>query len=156
VDDAGLVMVATLASVTLLGLAVTYRGLLAESFDPVFMRAVSGYGGVVHGVFLVLIVTNLVAGFQVLGTLMSVGLMMLPAAAARFWARSVWSMMAVAAAIAATSSVTGLILSYHLDLPSGPVIVLSASVAYAASILIGRENGLVWRWIRGQHVHEPG
>jgi zinc/manganese transport system permease protein len=156
VDDTGLAMVATLASFTLLGLAVAYRGLLAESFDPVFMRAVSGQGGLVHSAFLVMIVLNLVAGFQVLGTLMSVGLMMLPAAAARFWARSVWPMMAIAAAAAAGASVTGLILSYHFDLPSGPAIVLCASAFYAASILAGRENGLIWRWIRGQHVHEPG
>ena len=46
----------------------------------------------VHALFLTLVVLNLVAGFQALGTLMAVGLMMLPAAAARFWAREVWSL----------------------------------------------------------------
>ena len=45
-------------------------------------------GGWVHMGFLVLVVVNLVAGFQVLGTLMVVGMMMLPAASARFWALS--------------------------------------------------------------------
>jgi zinc/manganese transport system permease protein len=156
VDDPGLLMVASLSTVTLFALAVLYRPLLAESFDPVFMRSVSGRGGLVHIAFLVLIVLNLVAGFQVLGTLMSVGLMMLPAAASRFWASSVWPMMTVAAAGAAASSVVGLILSFHLDLPSGPSIVLCAAAFYFASILFGRENGVVWRFIRGQHVHEPG
>lgn len=156
VDDPGLLMVASLSTVTLFALAVLYRPLLAESFDPVFMRSVSGRGGLVHIAFLVLIVLNLVAGFQVLGTLMSVGLMMLPAAASRFWASSVWPMMTVAAAGAAASSVTGLILSYHLDLPSGPAIVLCAAAFYFASILFGWENGVVWRFVRGQHVHEPG
>jgi zinc/manganese transport system permease protein len=156
VDNPGLTMVATLSTITLLSLAVLYRPLIAESFDPVFMRSVSGKGGTVHSAFLVLIVLNLVAGFQVLGTLMSVGLMMLPAAASRFWASSVWPMMAVAAAGAAAASVVGLIVSYHADLPSGPAIVLCAAGFYFLSILVGRENGVIWRFIRGQHVHEPG
>lgn len=156
VDDSGLLMVAALSTVTMIALALLYRPLLAESFDPVFMRAASGHGGLVHSAFLVLIVLNLVAGFQVLGTLMSVGLMMLPATAARFWASSVWPMMAVAALGAAGSSIAGLILSYRFDLPSGPAIVLCAAAFYFASILFGRENGVVWRVFRGQHIHEPG
>lgn len=156
VDNSGLLMVATLSSFTVFALALLYRPLLAESFDPVFMRSVSGRGGLVHIAFLILIVLNLVAGFQVLGTLMSVGLMMLPAAASRFWASSVWPMIVAAAAGAAVSSVTGLILSFHLDLPSGPAIVLCAAAFYFGSIFFGRANGIVWRFFRGQHVHEPG
>lgn len=156
VDNPGLTMVASLATATLFTLAVLYRPLIAESFDPVFMRSVSAKGGLVHSAFLVLIVLNLVAGFQVLGTLMSVGLMMLPAAAARFWASSVWPMMAVAAMAAAGASVLGLIVSYHADLPSGPAIVLCAGGFYFVSIFVGWENGLIWRYFRGAHVHEPG
>ena len=56
-----------------------------------------------HAVFLVLLVLNLVGGFQALGTLMAVGLMMLPATAARFWAAEVWSLAAVAALFAVLS-----------------------------------------------------
>jgi zinc/manganese transport system permease protein len=156
VDDGGLTMVATLSSLTIVALAVLYRPLLTESFDPVFMRSVSGQGALVHSLFLVLIVLNLVAGFQVLGTLMSVGLMMLPAAASRFWASSVWPMMAMAAAGAAGSSLAGLIISYHADLPSGPAIVLCAGAFYFVSIFVGRENGLLWSFLRAPHVHEPG
>ena len=76
---------------------------------------------------------NLVAGFQALGTLMAVGLMMLPAAAARFWAREVWSMVAVAAGIAVLSGYLGLLWSYHHDLPSGPAIILTAGLIYLLS-----------------------
>ena len=156
VDDAGLVLVATLSTLTFLIMAVLYRPLLVESFDPVFMRAVSGLGGLVHSIFLVLVVLNLVAGFQVLGTLMSVGLMMLPAAAARFWTTSVWPMMIVAAFGAAGASVVGLIVSYHADFPSGPTIVLCAAVFYFVSMGFGFENGLLWNFVRGRHIHEPG
>jgi zinc/manganese transport system permease protein len=88
------------------------------------------------------VVLNLVAGFQALGTLMAVGLMMLPATAARFWAREVWSLAAVAALLAMASGVGGLLLSFHLSLPSGPSIVLFAGFAYVASLLFGRRDSL--------------
>ena len=75
-------------------------------------------------------VVNLVAGFQILGTLMSVGLMMLPAASARFWARNLPQTLATAMGIGALSSVIGLVWSYYASLPAGPAIVLSASVIF--------------------------
>ena len=71
--------------VTLVSLAIFWRALVAECLDPLFLRSVSRLGSPVHFIFLGLVVLNLVGGFQALGTLLSVGLMMLPAAAARFW-----------------------------------------------------------------------
>ena len=66
--------------------------------DPLFLRSVSRLGTPVHFIFLGLVVLNLVGGFQALGTLLSVGLMMLPAAAARFWSVRVEPMCALAVA----------------------------------------------------------
>ena len=105
VDDAALLLIACVASVTLLALAIAYRALLAECLDPGFLRSVGGRGHLVHGLFLMLTVANLVAGFQALGTLMAVGLMMLPAIAARFWAGEVWSLALVATGIAVFSEI---------------------------------------------------
>ena len=105
-----------------------------------------------HFGFLVLVVLNLVAGFQALGTLMAVGLMMLPATAARFWAREVWSLSAVAAFIAVASGAFGLLLSYHQNLPSGPAIVMLAGAFYVASLLFGRHDSLLARrWALRTH-----
>ena len=143
VDDASLWLVASVTSVTLLALALFYRPLVLECFDPGFLRTASGLGTAMHFGFLVLVVLNLVAGFQALGTLMAVGLMMLPATAARFWAREVWSLAAVAALFAVTSGCLGLLLSYHLSLPSGPSIVMLAGVVYIASLLLGRHDSLL-------------
>jgi zinc/manganese transport system permease protein len=142
VDDAALLLVAGVASTTLIALAVLYRPLLVECVDPGFLRTVGGPGRWMHFGFLALVVLNLVAGFQALGTLMAVGLMMLPATAARFWAREVWSLAAVAALLAMASGVGGLLLSFHLSLPSGPSIVLFAGFAYVASLLFGRRDSL--------------
>lgn len=142
VDDVALVSVAGVASVTLLAVAAAYRPLLAASVDPGFLRSVGGHDRALHFLFLTLVVLNLVAGFQALGTLMAVGLMMLPATAARFWAHEVWSLALVATAIALASAVGGLLLSYHLQLPSGPAIVLLAGMAYLASLALGRHDSL--------------
>ena len=98
-DDDALLLVTGTASVTLLAVAAIYRLLVAECLDPGFLRASGGAGGWVHMGFLVLVVVNLVAGFQVLGTLMVVGMMMLPAASARFWALSAARQIPLAAGL---------------------------------------------------------
>jgi len=154
VDDESLLLVAGIASFSLILLALIYRPLVAECFDPVFLRAIGVAGSRYHILFLALVVLNLVAGFQALGTLMAVGLMMLPAAAARFWVAQVWSLFLTAAAIAFASGFTGLLLSYHLNLPSGPAIILVAGCAYLASILLGTRDGLLKRYFPAPHHHE--
>lgn len=141
-DDEALSLIAGISILTMLLLGIFWRALVAECLDPLFLRSVSRLGPPVHFVFLGLVVLNLVGGFQALGTLLSVGLMVLPAAAARFWTARIGSMCAVATVIGMASSVSGLLLSYHAAVPSGPAIVLSAGVAYAASLFLGR-RGLV-------------
>ena len=151
VDDVSLIEMAGVATVSLLGLAVLYRPLVVECFDPGFLRSVGGGGSLAHYGFLVLVVVNLVAGFQALGTLMAVGLMMLPAAAARFWARELWALAALASLLAFISGYLGLLLSYHGSLPSGPAIVLTAGVVYGVSVLLGPRGGLRSRYFPGRH-----
>lgn len=156
VDDAGLLLVAGIATVTLLTLALLYRPLVVESFDPGFLRAVGGprgtLGALSHLVFLVLVVLNLVGGFQALGTLMAVGLMMLPAATARFWAERVPTLALTAMAVAFASGFGGLLLSFHFNLPSGPAIVLVAGGAYLLSLALGPVGSLRLRWFPGRHL----
>ena len=145
VDDHALLLMATVASTTLLALALAYRPLVVECVDPGFLKSLGGPGARVHALFLVLTVANLVAGFQALGTLMAVGLMMLPATAARFWAGEVWSLALAAVLIAMVSSLLGLLLSFHAQWPSGPAIVLVAGALYLLSLLAGPREGLLWQ-----------
>ena len=152
VDDAALILIGGIATASLLVLAVIYRPLVVECFDPGFLRAVGGRGGLVHALFLTLVVFNLVAGFQALGTLMAVGRMMLPAAAARFWVRELWSLSAAGTALALASGFFGLLLSYHLDLPSGPAIVLVAGLGYLASVALGPRDSLCALYVRRAHL----
>ncbi len=131
VDNPALIVVGSIAAFTLLMLAVIYRPLVIDAFDADFLRAQGKWSApLVHGIFLTLVVLNLVAGFQVLGTLMSVGLMMLPAASARFWSRHLVLMLGAAMLMAVLSAFTGLVLSWHFSLPAGPAVVLSAAMLF--------------------------
>ncbi len=141
VDSSGLLLVAGVASVSLMTLAALYRGLVLESFDPVFLAAASGRGWTRRGwgwhqAFLMLVVVNLVAGFQTLGTLMAVGLMMLPAVSARLWHDTLGAQLVNASAQAALAGSVGLLLSYHFDTPSGPTIIGCAGLLYGLSLLV--------------------
>jgi zinc/manganese transport system permease protein len=152
VDDAALLQIAIVTSITLLALAAFYRPLVLESLDPAFLRSVGGPGAGVHVLLLLLLVSNLVSAFQAMGTLMAVGLMMLPAASARFWVASLPGMAAVSALLGALGGVAGLLLSYHAELPSGPCIVLVCGGLYLASVLVGARDGVLPReWRRRLH-----
>jgi zinc/manganese transport system permease protein len=140
VDEQGLLLVAGVASVSVLALATCYRGFVLETFDPMFLAAASASASsrpwLWQQIFLMLVVVNLVAGFQTLGTMMAVGLMMLPAVSARLWHESLAAQLVNASVQAALASVAGLLISYHLDTPSGPTIIGCAGGLYVTSLLI--------------------
>jgi zinc/manganese transport system permease protein len=148
-DDAALLLVTACATITLLALGAIYRVLVAECMDKGFLRAAGGRGSLVHMAFLMLVVFNLVSGFQVLGTLMVVGIMMLPAASARFWMRTAAGQIPLAALLGAFASLAGLLVSYHYNLPASPAIILAAGLLYLISVACGPQGGLL-EWSRRQ------
>ena len=151
-DDAALLLLAGIATATLIVLSLILRPLVLECVDPGFLRSVSRAGGPSHLAFLVLVVLNLVGGFQALGTLLAVGLMMLPAIAARFWTADLTGLIVVATGIGMASGVIGLLVSYHLGLPSGPAIILVAGALVVASLVLGPEGGLLPRLLPRRHL----
>ena len=142
-DDQTLLVIAFNATITLLVLAVIYRPLVIECVDPVFLRTVSRAGAPAHLAFLALVVVNLVNGFHALGTLLAVGLMILPAGIARFWSRDITGMICIAVVSAMVSGYAGLVLSFQTRIPSGPAIILVAAGIYVVSVLFGSVSGLV-------------
>ena len=152
VDREGLLMVAGVSSVSVLLLAAMYRGLVLESFDPVFLASAGRRGWLWQQGFLMLVVINLVAGFQTLGTLMAVGLMMLPAVSSRLWHDTLPAQLLNASAQAMLASAAGLLLSYHLDTPSGPTIIGCAGALYLASLLVAPGGWLPRVWATSHRV----
>lgn len=151
-DNQTLLVIAFNATVTMVVLAIIYRSLVIECVDPLFLRAVSRAGAPAHLAFMALVVVNLVNGFQALGTLLAVGLMVLPAGIARFWSRDISGMIAIAVAAAILSGYAGLVLSFHTKVPSGPAIILVAAVLYLVSLLLGRAGGVVRQLFPAPHL----
>jgi zinc/manganese transport system permease protein len=147
-----LILIAGITTVTLMGVALIYRPLIVACFDPQFLRAAGGRATLPYGIFLGLVVLDLVGAFQAMGTLMALGLIMLPAAAARFWSRQVWSMMLTAVGLAFGSALVGLLIAYHATLPAGPAVVLTAGAAYLGSVALGPRDSLRARFVRSAHL----
>ncbi|HET7847556.1 MAG TPA: metal ABC transporter permease [Pseudolabrys sp.] len=145
-------VIAVNTTISLIGLALIYRPLVLECVDPHFLRSVSPAGGAAHLVFLALLVLNLVSGFHALGTLLGVGIMIIPAAISRFWARDISKLIAVSAASALIAGVAGVLISFHARIPAGPAVTLSAGVLYLASVAVGPVGGVVWRAFPGRHL----
>ena len=143
VDRDAALFVSGVASLTLLCIALCYRGLVSEAFDSAWLQ--------VNHRRLPALLLNLVAGFQVLGTLMAVGVMMLPAVAARCWARTLPGILLLAAGMGALCAWLGLSLSWAISLPAGPAIVLTASALFFVSLFFGTRSRLLvgWRTLMG-------
>lgn len=153
VDSEGLILIAGVASASVLGIAALYRGLLLESFDPSYMAVGGGRAGgaIYQQIFLMLVVMNLVASFQTLGTLMAVGLMMLPAVSARLWHDSLPAQLCNSVLQAGLAGYGGLLVSYYASVPSGPVIIVCAGALYALSLLLA-PRGWLPRLLRRPHL----
>lgn len=147
IDRPALFQIAGAASIVIIGAAALYRVLAVDAFDPVFLRAMGErmpYAALLQG----LVVLTLVASFQAFGTLLAVGPLLMPAAAARCWALGVGASMVLAVAFGLFASLIGLLLSYHGNLPSGPAIILTNAVPFGLSILVAslrrRARNLGW------------
>ena len=151
-DASALLLLAVVAGVTVLALFIARWALLAQVIDPLFLQTRGGRSTLWHVVFLMLVVFNLVAGFQAMGTLMALGLLMLPSIIARLWVRSIRAMVLLALLLALVCGYGGLLLSYHAELPPGPAIILLCAAAYVFSLVFGAQAG----WRRWLNLRQAG
>lgn len=138
IGDASMMLAGGVATATLLCFALLLRPLIVSTCDPVFYASQSRHPWLIDQIFMLLLVLNLLAAFKTLGTLMAVGLMILPATSARYWASTITGQLVFGFVFALSSSWIGLTLSYVFpETPSGPAIVLVAGVFFAGSAVVG-------------------
>jgi zinc/manganese transport system permease protein len=147
-----LFVIAGNSTISLVGLALIYRPLVLGCVDPGFLRSVSRADGIAHLTFLALLVLNLINAFHALGTLLGVGIIIVPAATARFWTRDISMMIGLAIASALVSGWAGVLFAFHAGIPTGPAVTLAAGILYAGSVVFGRVGGLVWQAFPGRHL----
>jgi zinc/manganese transport system permease protein len=136
IDVPALVLIVAIASVVITSLALFFRPFAIQSFDPAFLRSMGGSDSIYRAIFLVLVVLDLVAGFQALGTLLAGVPLLLPAAAARCWAQRIGPLVGLSIGFGIAAGYAGLLVSYHLNVPSGPAIACAAALVYAVSVLV--------------------
>jgi zinc/manganese transport system permease protein len=143
IDVPALMLIVAIASVIIASLAVFFRPFAIQSFDPAFLRTMGGSDSIYRAIFLVLVVLDLVAGFQALGTLLAGVPLLLPAAAARCWAQRIGPLVGLSIGFGIAAGYAGLLLSYHLNVPSGPAIACAAALVYAVSALVPVSRSLM-------------
>ena len=143
IDVPALVLIVAIASVVVLVLALIFRPLAIQSFDPAFLLTMGRSDSAYRAIFLVLVVLDLLAGFQAFGTLLAGVPLLLPAAAARCWARRIGPLVGLSIGFGMAAGYAGLLVSYHLNVPSGPAIACAAALVYAVSVLAPASRMLV-------------
>ena len=150
--DEKLLIIAANTTISLIVLALMYRPLVLGCVDPGFLNAVSRTDGPAHLAFLAVLVLTLVDAFHVLGTLLGIGIVIIPATIARFWTRDISVMIGLAIATGLMSGGAGVLFAFDVKIPAGPAVTLVAGLFYIASLLFGRVGGLVWRAFPGRHL----
>jgi len=141
-------------AVTVAVLVARYRGLLFTTFDP-DVAEVSGVDvGRVDALLMLLLSFSILASMKVLGVTLIAAALVVPAVTARMLTNSFARMLWLSAGIGAVTGLTGMYLSYHLDVPSGAAITLVGFAAFATVFTITGGAGL--RAAASMGDHEPG
>jgi len=135
VSDADLIRVAVLDAVVVVIAVFYYRHLEAISFDDEFARLRGVNAGLFYGLLLILISLTVVLLVSVVGIILVVALLTLPAALAGRFSHSLQTMMVGSVVTSMVLVVGGLGMSFQMDAPVGPVVVLFAGVAYGCVLL---------------------
>jgi manganese/iron transport system permease protein len=150
VSTTDLIVTLLLGGIVLSVIFLFYKEFLVISFDPILATTLRLPTGFLRYLLLVLIAVTIVVALQVVGIALMLAMLVTPAAAASLLTRRLPSMMLVAAFIGAISGVTGIYASFHLDIATGPAVVLAASVIFLIVFLIAPGRGVVWTRVRSQ------
>jgi zinc transport system permease protein len=131
-------LIIALDVVILAFMSLFYRQFLAVCFDPEFARVRGLRVERYYLLLLVLVALTVVMLIQVVGLILVIALMTLPAAIAGRFTHSLAAMMGVAVVLGMVFTAGGLAVSYAPDLPSGPVIIVLAGMTYLLAALFRR------------------
>ncbi len=130
IDNNNLILLAMITSISIIIMMIIIRPIVIDIFDMNLLKIYGVSASIYQALFLFLIVLNLVIDFQIMGTLLVVGLMVLPASTAKILAKSINYMIIIAILSAIISSIIGMICSYYFNIATGPMIILINGIIY--------------------------
>ncbi|MDY6905918.1 MAG: metal ABC transporter permease [Thermodesulfobacteriota bacterium] len=136
-------MVICLDTVIILFVVGFYNRLVAVCFDDEFARLRGIQAGVFYMILLCLTALTVVLLVRMIGIILVIALLTLPAAIAGQYAKKIWHMMTAGTGLCILFNWSGLAISYRLDLSSAPTIILIAGIGYL-SVIAGTK--VVCRW----------
>jgi manganese/iron transport system permease protein len=144
-------LTAVLTCLVLASIALLYKQFLVVSFDPVLAATLRLPAELLRNIMLILLALTIVVSLQTVGVGLVAAMLVTPAATAYLLTRRLSMMMAVSALIGAFSSVAGLYLSFYIDVASGAVVVLTATVIFLFVFMLAPQRGVIWEWVRRSH-----
>lgn len=136
VSSGDLLLTAVLGVVVLVLIFLFYKEFLVISFDPVLAETLRLPTRFLNYLLLILIAVTIVVALQVVGVALMLAILVTPAATASFVTRRLPSMMIVSAVIGVFSGVVGVYASYYLNIPSGPAVVLTATLIFLLGLAV--------------------
>ena len=115
-------------------LTILFRPLVIDTLDPSYLSSQGVQVGMIRSLFLCIVAIGLTSGFLAIGPLMIGGLMIIPAGAARLLCKNLEHTLLCSMVIALFSGYVGLLLSFHLNVPSTASIILSAFFCYVVAL----------------------
>ncbi len=134
-----------LAMLVLLTIGLFFKEFMVISFDPMLAITLRLPERFLRYLLLILIAVTIVISLQVVGIALMLAMLVTPAAAASLLTRRLYSMMVWAAGIGVFSGVTGVYLSFYLDIASGPAVVLVATAVFILTFLLAPHRGIIWQ-----------
>ncbi len=137
-----------LAAIAIAVIFLFYKELLFYTFDPLGAEAAGLPVALLNFGLMALVALTVVASLKSVGVILVLALLTTPAATAALWVTRLHQVMGLAAVIGILASLSGLYLSYWLNVPSGPAIVLVASAGFGLTLLLSPRHGLLpdlWR-----------
>jgi manganese/iron transport system permease protein len=134
-----------LGALVLVVVLLFYKEFLVMAFDPTLAVVLRLPVTLLRYLLLVLIALAIVISLQTVGVALMLAMLVTPAAAAQLLTRRLPTMMLTAASIGALANVTGLYLSYYVNIASGPAMVLVATTIFGIVFFLAPQRGLVWQ-----------
>lgn len=154
INNETILMLGIITSLTLITIFFISRPLIIEIVDPLFFSSVSKIGGLIDIIFMILVVLNLIASFQAIGTLMGIGIMVIPSISLRFWTNNLFKIIIFSVITALLSSYVALIISFNINISCSPLIIIILSSFFLLSFIIGKRNGIIWNYIKTKHYED--
>ncbi len=141
-------MMGIVAPAVIVTIFLVYHRLKIASFDPLVAATMGISVSTIHYLLMGMLSATVVAGLKTTGVILVVAMVITPASAAYQLCNRLWTMLILAGVFGAVSAAAGMSLAFITNSPTGPAMVIVATVLFALAMLLSPQHGLVLRAMR--------